>query len=109
MPSCCACSSRCGKRSCLFDRDRERAAKDKGKKMAGSLEFWFRRKYNLAPNDPSFLDLTKEDIEAEYWAWYYHENGGKEEIEDEDFDVEAEISRMNEDDWEEVNFGRSKD
>ena len=70
--------------------------------MAGSLEFWFRRKYSLPPTDPRFLDLTTEDIESEYWAHYYHENAGKEEVEDDDFDLEAEIARMNDDDWEEV-------
>lgn len=77
--------------------------------MADSLEFWFRRKYNLAPNDPRFLELTTEDIEAEYWAHHYRETNGREEVEDEDFDLEAEIARMNEEDWEEVNFGRSAD
>lgn len=74
--------------------------------MATSLEFWFRRKYSLAPNDPRFLELTTEEIEAEYWAHYYHESQGKEEVEDDDFDLDAEIAKMNEDDWEEVNFGR---
>lgn len=70
--------------------------------MAGTLEFWFRRKYNLPPGDPRFLELTTEDIEAEYWAHYYRENSDKEIVEDDDFDLEAEIARMNDDDWEEV-------
>lgn len=77
--------------------------------MAGSLEFWFRSKYNLPPHDPRFLDMTTEDIEAEYWAHHYREQAGKEEIEDEDFDLEAEIARMNDDDWEEVTSGRTAD
>ena len=77
--------------------------------MATSLEFWFRRKYSLPPSDPRFLALTTEDIEAEYWAWYYAENNASEEVEDEDFDLDAEIAAMNENDWEEVNLGRSAD
>lgn len=70
--------------------------------MATSLEFWFRRKYQLAPTDPRFLALTTDEIETEYWAHFYHENDGKDEVEDEDFDLEAEIARMNSEDWEEV-------
>lgn len=77
--------------------------------MATSLEFWFRRKYSLPPSDPRFLALTTEDIEAEYWAWYYAENNRGEEVEDDDFDLDEEIARMNNDDWEEVNLGRSAD
>lgn len=70
--------------------------------MANSLEFWLRRKYSLAPTDPRFLAMTPEDIEAEYWAHYYYENRSVEEVEDEDFDLDAEIARMNDEDWEEV-------
>lgn len=70
--------------------------------MAETIEFWFRRKYNLPPSDPRFLDLTSEEIETEYWAHYYRENAGKDIAEDDDFDLDAEIARMNEQDWEEV-------
>ncbi|WP_175787409.1 hypothetical protein [Burkholderia anthina] len=38
--------------------------------------------------DPRFLCLTAEDIEAEYWAYYYEKNKG-EEHEDDDVDVDA--------------------
>lgn len=53
-----------------------------------TISFWFRRKYNLPPNDPRFLDLTLEQIETEYWAWHYHEQPPGEEFDDEDFDEE---------------------
>lgn len=53
-----------------------------------TISFWFRRKYNLPPNDPRFLDLTLEQIEAEYWAWHYFEQPPGEEFDDEDFDEE---------------------
>ena len=77
--------------------------------MAKTLEFWFRRKYNLTPTDPRYLSLTTEDIESEYWAHYYYENSAEKEVEDEDFDLDAEISRMNDDDWEDVTSGWTSD
>lgn len=77
--------------------------------MAHSLEFWFRRKYGLTPSDPRFLELTTEDIEAEYWAYHYQEHDGQQEAEDDDFDLDAEIARMNDEDWEEVPRGRTAD
>lgn len=63
--------------------------------IAGTLEFWYRRTYQLAPTDPRFLDSTLEQIETEYWAYHYHANPAREEIEDEDFDLQAEIDRIN--------------
>lgn len=51
-----------------------------------TISFWFRRKYNLPPNDPRFLDLTLEQIETEYWAWHYFEQPPGEEFDDDEFD-----------------------
>lgn len=49
-----------------------------------------RRKYGLSPRDPRFLELTPEEVEAEFWAHHYFENAGKgEEFEDDDFDLEG--------------------
>lgn len=75
----------------------------------------FRRRYNLAPTDPRFLDATPGQIITDYWANYYHDNPNKIEDEDEDFDLDAEVARIeaeNEakaaaetgsvDDWEDV-------
>lgn len=73
--------------------------------MARSMEFLFRRRYNLPPTDPRFLDATAEEIEADYWAHHYLENPSESEVEDDDFDVEAEIAAMNDDDWEDVTSG----
>lgn len=74
------------------------------------MEFWFRRQFNLPPTDPRFLSATLDDIETEYWAHYYRENPPGKEVEDDDFDLEAEIAAMNEDDWEEVDLsGRTAD
>jgi hypothetical protein len=77
------------------------------------MGFWFRRKYNLPPNDPRYLSLTEQEISEEYWAYHYAENGTVEEVEDDDFDADEEIRRINEeaeaaggspDDWEEVDL-----
>ena len=68
------------------------------------MEFWFRQKYNLPPTDPRFLNATLDQIETDYWAHYYRDHPPGQELEDEDFDLEAEIAAMNDDDWEEVNL-----
>ena len=85
------------------------------------MEFWFRRKYNLTPNDPRFLSLTREEIIADYWAHQYYENPPKDEISDDDFDLQAELDKINReaeraagaasptDEWEEVIDDRYQD
>lgn len=77
--------------------------------MSQSMEFLFRRRYNLAPTDPRFLDATHEDIVTDYWAHHYLANPSEEEIEDEDFDMEAylreaEEEAEGEDDFEDVDL-----
>ncbi len=71
------------------------------------MGFWFRRKYNLPPNDPRYLDLSTIDLMSEYWAHYYADNGDKGEVEDEDFDLDEVLKAMEQDDsddWEEVDL-----
>jgi hypothetical protein len=63
--------------------------------MATTIHFWFRRQYNLAPTDARYLDATIEQIETDYWAHYYAENPAKEESEDDDFDLDAELAQVN--------------
>ena len=63
--------------------------------MYQTIGFWFRRKYNLPPNDPRYLELTSEQIMAEYWAHQYAEKGIQDEVEDDDFDMDAEVKRIN--------------
>ena len=67
-----------------------------------SLPFAFRRRYNLAPTDPRYLDATTEDILTDHWAHFYLANGIKDEVEDESFDLDAIVKKMEEGDWEEV-------
>ena len=90
------------KRSPLFDADREKRAKQAGKHRAKTLEFWYRQKYGLTSQDPRYLAVTIEEIETEYWACHYLANPDKDEVEDTDFDLEAELQRIEEnpDDWE---------
>lgn len=66
----------------------------------------FRRRYNLPPTDPRFLNATREDIITDYWAHFYAENGFREEIEDEDFDQDAILKEFadDSDDWEQVDL-----
>lgn len=57
------------------------------------MEFAFRRRYNLPPTDPRFLDATREEIAADFWAHHYAENDVTEEFEDTEFDPN-EITRQ---------------
>ena len=87
-----------------------REAKALGKELHDSYQFWFRRKYNLSPRDPRFLELTPEEVEAEFWAYHYAESTAKEEFEDDDFDQDAILAGLeNGDEWEDVINERSKD
>jgi hypothetical protein len=60
--------------------------------MATTIHFWYRRQYNLAPTDFRYLDATVEQIETDYWAHHYADNPAKEEAEDDDFSLEAELA-----------------
>ena len=60
--------------------------------MSQSVAFWFRRRYNLPPTDPRFLDATLFDMMSDFWAHHYAENpdAAKEAIDD-DFNLDAEL------------------
>ena len=66
------------------------------------MEFWFRRKYNLSPTDPRFLDASYEEILLDYYTWRAFEHPDEIEDEDVDFDVENVVRAMEEGDWEDV-------
>lgn len=34
-----------------------------------SIEFWFRRHYNLPPTDPRFLTASPEEMAVDFWAY----------------------------------------
>lgn len=46
--------------------------------------------------------MTVEDMEVDYWAHYFADNPTKDEVEDEEFDLEDILAQMEEDDWEDV-------
>lgn len=56
--------------------------------MQQTLGFWFRRKYNLPPTDPRYLQMTRLDLLTDFWAHHYAESNVSEEMEDEDFDLD---------------------
>ena len=61
----------------------------------------------MSPLDPRFLELTPEDVEAEFWAYHYADKPPGEEFEDDDFDVKAIMDDLNnseidDDEWEEL-------
>lgn len=87
-----------------FARESTKLAKQKAREQANSLELWYRRRYNLAPNDPRFLALTPHDLEVEYWTQYYADNPAQEEVSDDDFNQEAILAAIENGDWEEVAF-----
>ena len=76
-----------------------------------TIEFEYRRRYNLTSNDPRFLDATVEEMLTDIWAHRYTEDPKLlNEIEDEDFDpdeVAAAIGRQpveepDPGDWEQI-------
>ena len=71
------------------------------------MGLWYRRRYNLPPNHPLYLDLSSQEIAAEYWAHHFDDllRSGKsiETIEDDDFDLDDVVASMSsEDDWETI-------
>lgn len=63
--------------------------------MASSFAFRFRRRYNLPPTDPRFLDATLDDIVLDVLAWHAAENPNDQEFVDPDFDMQAMIDEAN--------------
>lgn len=70
--------------------------------MAESYDVAFRLRYNLAPTDPRYLDATTEDILTDHWVHYYRQPGRREEIEDDNFDLDNIVKNMEDGDWEEI-------
>lgn len=60
-------------RRLIFASSLERDAKDAAKEAAGTIRFWFRRKYNLPPTDDRYLDMTEAAMLTEYWSHVYYE------------------------------------
>lgn len=67
------------------------------------MEWWFRERYRLSPNDPRYLDTTREEMLLDFWTAYYATTKGEStfEAEDEDFDLDQILADA-EEDWEAV-------
>ena len=68
--------------------------KRKARQQADSLQWWFRDRYRLPPNDPRFLALTNDDLALEYWTAYYAASAARGdaisfEDEDDNYDLAA--------------------
>jgi hypothetical protein len=51
-------------------------------------------KYSLPPTDPRFLNATIDEIMADFFMHQHMENGGKEVVEDDEYDQEAMLARL---------------
>lgn len=84
----------------------EARAKQSARDGFSTIEFWYRRKYNLTRHDPRFLESTREEMLEEYWLHTYYEDpkAVTETIEDDDFDPDkvAEMLRQGADDFEDL-------
>jgi hypothetical protein len=83
-------------RSALFAEDRNQRAKELARDGFGSVEFWFRRKYNLTRTDPRFLEATVEDMLEDLWMHTYYDDpeAVTKTVEDDDFDEESVAERL---------------
>lgn len=90
-------------RRALFDLDEALLSKQIAREQFHTVEFWFRRKYNLTRTDHRFLDATRADMLEDYWLHTYFDDpkAVTETVEDDDFDPDkvAEMLR-NKDDFE---------
>lgn len=83
-------------------------AKEQARALHDTVEFWFRRKYNLTPHDPRFLEATAEEMLTDYWAHRFADDPKElDEFEDYDFDEESVAEQIGYkpppvDDWEEL-------
>lgn len=96
------CTTLYANRSALFAANLLKASKRNGRERSKTVEFWFRRKYGLTSTDPRFLDCTLDEMMTDYWAHHFFDDPkAGDEVEDEDFDLDAELARLenNPDEW----------
>jgi hypothetical protein len=90
------------RRRSFFARAAARSAKNQAVENSKSIEFWYRRKYNLAPTDPIFLDATIEQMLDDFYAWRAYENPNLMETDDEAYEEAVRKLLAGEDGWEDV-------
>lgn len=66
-----------------------RNARAWGLELSETVEFHFRRRYNLSPTDPRFLDAGQDDMLIDWWAHRFLDDPRlKDEVVNPDFDAE---------------------
>lgn len=75
-----------------FAEEVRRNSRDIGLRMANTMDFAFRRRYQLPPTDPRYLAATDEEIVADYWANVFFDDPkrAEEEVVNDDFDSDLE-------------------
>jgi hypothetical protein len=63
-----------------------KAARQRAREDHNTYAVWFRHHFRLSPRDPRFLELTPEEVEAEYWRVQFAAKPEGEEFEDDDFE-----------------------
>lgn len=63
-----------------------------------TIEFWFRRKYNLTRTDPRYLEATVDEMLEDFYLHTYFDDPKAVEatVEDDDFNVDAVADRLRE-------------
>jgi hypothetical protein len=70
-------------------------AKEAARQRHSSIEFLYRRKYNLPETDPRFMELTVEEMLTDLWAHKFADDPkALEEVVDDDFDVDAVAEKL---------------
>lgn len=89
-------SSRCSaQRRKRFAKELDINGRQWGLRLSESIEFQFRRRYNLTPQDPRFLELTPEEIVLDTWA-HAHVDDPKLREEDYNPSFEQDLAEMGE-------------
>ena len=72
-----------------FEKALWRDARSAGAALADTYGFAYRRRYNLPPTDPRYLNSTLSEIVADYWAHRFWDDPKlkAEEVHDPDFEA----------------------
>ncbi len=65
---------RCETRKTDFADNLRKTARDRGLQLSQTFGFAFRRRYNLPPTDPRWLNATIEDVYLDVWAHAHVDN-----------------------------------
>lgn len=77
--------------------DRKWLPKQTARDNFNTVEFWFRRQYNLTRHDQRFLDATPDEMLEDYWLHTYFDDpkAVTDTVEDDDFDPDKVAEQLN--------------